>query len=175
MNPYNVIIIIFTIITFLMLFVVFLVNRVLNVRNKVDAAYSGVLKYINERCTLFMRMSSFIEENIENEDKLVKNMKKAIEDLNDEVNLNVHNLKEIKKTKKLLTKFCELINIYPKIGKNDIYKLLVKESNTNIDRIDYAVDTYDKLAHEYNEFKSTKVNKIISVVLNLKDYDYYNK
>lgn len=175
MNPYNVIIIIFTIITFLMLFVVFLVNRVLNVRNKVDAAYSGVLKYINERCTLFMRMSSFIEENIENEDKLVKNMKKAIEDLNDGVNLNIHNLKELKKTNKLLTKFCDLINIYPKINKNEIYNLLVKESDTNIDRIDYAVDTYDKLAHEYNEFKSTKVNKIISVVLNLKDYDYYNK
>lgn len=175
MEAYNIIIFIFTIITFLMLFLVFLANRVLNVRNKVDASYEGVVKHIDERCLLFERMSSFIEENINGEEKLVKSLKIAIDDLNDEVKMNVHDLKELKRTKKLLVNFSNLINIYPKIGKNEIYNLLVNESNNNMDRINYAVDTYDKVAHEYNEFKNTKVNKIISTVLRLKDYDYYNK
>ena len=175
MEAYNIIVIIFSILTFLMLFVVFLVNRVLNVKNRVDATYSSVVKYVDERCLLLFRMSSFVEENIEGEEKFALTLKKARDDLGDVLKTNVHDLKELKRTKKLLIKFGELINIYPKVGKNEIYNLLVSESDTNIDRIEYAIDTYEREAHEYNEFKNTKVNKVISKVLRLKDYDYYNK
>ena len=175
MNSQDIIIILFGILTFFLLVALFFVNRVLLIKQKADIQYENVKKYIDERIMLFERMYNFVEENIEEEQKLAAELKEANERLSDVLKTNVYDLKELKRTKKLFAKFVKLGSIYPHLNKNQIYKLISDETEINVERIEYSIDSYDKIAKEYNEFKKTKLNSFISKMLKLSDYDYYNK
>lgn len=175
MEIFNVLIIVFGILTLLMLIIVFFINRILISKNRADIKYESVFKYINERVSLFEKMSLFLEENINAEKKLSKSLKNAKNNLFDISKTNVYNLKEIKKTNNLFLKFKELIKIYPNLNKNKIYNILIKEIDTNVDRMEYAIYSYDMVAKEYNSFKNTGINRYISKMFRLVDYDYYNK
>ena len=42
--------------------------------------------------------------------------------------------------------------------------MLSNESEINVERIEYAVDSYNERVKEYNEFKKTKLNSFIAKV-----------
>lgn len=175
MEKYTILIIIFGILIFMLLALVFFVNRLLLKKEKVDHQFKSVIKYLDDRVNLLDRMNSFVEGNTENEDKYMKDISNASISLSRIENSKEENLKEIKKSSKLFQKFIKLKEIYPNIDSNKIYQLIVDEIILNEERIEYAIESYDKEAKKYNELKNTKFNSKISKIFKIKDYEYYHK
>lgn len=175
LDSYYVLVFIFGIFTLLLLGSLLFVNRLFSRKERIDLLFENVMRYVDDRILLFERMANFVEENVEEEIKYVNKLNDSNDVLSEMFNSKKYDLKEIQKSEKLFDKFAELIEIYPYLGKNEIYKMLVQESKTNVERILYAVDSYNKKVIEYNEFKKTKVNSFISKIFRLKDYEYYSK
>lgn len=176
LESYYVVIVIFGIVTLLLLVSLLFVNRLFSRKERIDLLFENVMKYVDERILLFERMANFVEENVEEEMNYVNNLNNSNDILNEMFESKKYNLKEIQKSEKLFDKFAELIKTYPYLGKNEIYKMLVQENKTNVERILYAVESYNEKVKEYNEFKKkTKINNFISKIFRLSDYEYYSK
>lgn len=175
LEAYYVFVIIFGIVTLVLLGSLLFVNRLFSRKERIDLLFENVMKYVDDRILLFERMANFVEETVEEEIKYVNKLNDSNDILSEMFNSKKYDLKEIQKSEKLFDKFAELIDTYPYLGKNEIYNMLVQEGKTNVERILYAVDSYNKKVIEYNEFKKTKVNSFIAKIFRLKDYEYYSK
>lgn len=176
MKSYYILIIIFGVLTSGLIISLSFINRILNRKNKIDLLFSNIIKYVEERISLMERAKTFIEENIEEEINLANKINDSATILEEELKKNEYSEKELEKSKKLFEKYSSLINNYSKLEKNEIYKILTNENETNIERIKYAIEIYNEKVKEYNSFKnSTKINKFISKVLNLRDYQNHEK
>lgn len=175
MRTYYVIIIIFGILTSILIISLSFVNRILNKKNKIDLLFKNVINYIDERVALIERITNFVEESIEEEVNFVTKLNNTNEELTKLVEKNTFGEKEVNKSEKILEKFAELREIYSYLDKNELYKILVNENQTNIERIEYALSTYNDKVVEYNKFRQTKINSFISKILRLSDYDVYKK
>lgn len=171
----NILIIIFGILIFLSLVAVAFVNRILTRKERIDFLFESVMKYVEERIVIFERMSSFVEETVEEEMNYVNKLNDSKDVLHEIIDTKTYNLKEIIKSEKLLKKFPELLNTYPNLSKNEIFNMLSNEVDTNINRIEYAIASYNEKAKEYNEFKKSKLNAFICKLFKLNDYEYYEK
>ena len=175
MEQYTILIIIFGLIIFLILGLVYLVNSILLKKQKVDFQFASIIKVLNERIIILEELTDFIKKNTENEKKYLKELTETIMDLNRIKNSTKENIKLIKQSNKILERFSKLIEIYPQLDKNKIYKNLLENIELNEQRINYAFDLYDKEVTIYNQQKQTKINFIISKLFRIKDYEYYNK
>lgn len=167
--------IIFGMVIFLLLVALFFINTLLLKRKRVEHQFEGVVKCLGNRVELFNKMISFIEENLDNEDKYLNSIKKSSMVLKDIVNSNRDAIKEIKQSNKLLDKFNDLVNVYSKLSKDSNYLDIVEEIKVNNERLVYAFSSYDIEAKNYNEFSKTKINSIISWLFKFDDYEYYSK
>lgn len=174
MEEYTILVITFGIIILALLMLLYFVNILLLRRNKIDFLFESISNYLNDRIHLLIRISNFVEENADNEQKFVDNVediRKSLDIIGNDVNKV---LIEIKRTDEPIEKFAKMGDIYPNFIKNKIYSNLVNEIQLNQERIIYAVDSYNKEAKKYNEIKNTKINSIICKIFRIKDYEYYN-
>lgn len=137
--------------------------------------FNSVVKCLEDRINLFDKIISFIEENLDNEDKYLDSIKKKSMVLKNISSSNIDAIKEIKQSNKLLDKFNVLVNVYPKLTKNSSYLEIVEEIKVNNERLVYAFDAYDMEAKNYNELSKTKINSIMSWLFKFDDYEYYSK
>ena len=121
MERFMILSIIFGMVIFLFLVALFFINTLLLKRKRVEHQFEGVVKCLGNRVELFNKMISFIEENLDNEDKYLNSLKKSSMVLNDIVNSNRDTIKEIKQSNKLLDKFNDLVNVYSKLSKDSNY------------------------------------------------------
>ena len=175
MEGYYVLVFIFGILTSVLLVGVFFVNRLFSKKERIDFLFDNVMKYVEERIVLFERMVNFVEENAEKEVKLIKDLYDFNNNLSEMLKNKDYDLKEVKKSERMFDKFASLGKTYNDFNKNEIYKMLVDESKINVDRILYAVESYNEKVLDYNEFKKTRVNSFIAKIFRLKDYEYYDK
>lgn len=175
LESYYILVVIFGILTLLLLISLLFINRLFSRKERIDLLFDNVMKYVDERILLFERMTNFVEENVEEELKYVDDLNKYNNILSEMLTEKKYNLKEIQKSEKLLDKFRTLIDTYSFLGKNEIYKILSYESGINVERIEYAVSSYNERVKEYNEFKKTKLNSFIAKIFRLSDYEYYDK
>ena len=173
MEEYTILIIIFTIVILFLLFMVSLVNNLLLKRNRVEFQLNSVIEYLEDRVMLLNRILNYVEKNASNEEKYILDIKKSIEVLN-KIKTN-SSIKDIKDTDKIIKKFVNLVEVYPKLKKYNEYQKINEEINLNNERISYVMESYDKEAVKYNKIKSKKINTIISKFFKIKDYEYYNK
>ena len=108
---------------------------------------------------------------LETESSLVNRLEK----LQKEYDVRKKDMKYIKKTNKYLTELKALDKVYPKLKNKDLYKLLSSEMDTNQERIDYAMDTYDKEVAAYNNYISNEYIAKLKELFKFPDYDYYKR
>ena len=177
MSRDELIITLFGIFSFIALIILFFVNVITLKKEDVDLLFKNAAKYIKDRGELFERTYNYVETKLPDEVKFVNELmeqQKIIESL--DINKpSPQTFKILKKSYKMDNKFMKLIEIHPILKNDNIYDFIKVEFETNKQRIEYAIETYDKEAEKFNEFKQKKVFKQFAKLLRVKDYEYYQK
>ena len=171
MDAYIIIVIIFSILTMLLLMVLYFVNRLYIYKNRIDHAYEVVDELMDDRLGYVGRFSSFIENELDTENNLVKRLNKLV----DEYDSKNKDIKFVKKTGKYLDELKVLYKVYPKLKDKYLYQTLSKGIDINQERLEYAMDTYDKEVKRYNDYVSNKYISMLKQLLKFPDYDYYKR
>ncbi len=171
MNSSFIIILIFGVLTLLLLIILYYINKLIIYKNKVDNAYQAVEDIMEHRMDTMDRFINLIDTELETESSLVNRLEK----LQKEYDVRKKDMKYIKKTNKYLTELKALDKVYPKLKNKDLYKLLSSEMDTNQERIDYAMDTYDKEVAAYNNYISNEYIAKLKELFKFPDYDYYKR
>lgn len=174
MESYNIIILIFGLITFVLLLVIYFINRVLQYKTRIDNSFLSIRKLLDEQNDILGRMINFLKDNFEHEVSLVKKLEKT-----KELILNIKNdgdgINDIKRVEKELLGFTKLENTYKKLLKNEDYTNIKLSILNNRDRLIYAFDGYDREVISYNNYKRNKMINFFSKLCRIPQYDCYNK
>lgn len=168
------IVIIFGLIILIMLIILYFINQLLNQKKKVEDDFLTVSNYFNERVELIQKLINFIKDNLKHEEEFIKQLENSIIELNN-LTLKDDYLKKIKDAEMFVMKFTTLDEVYSFLEKEEKYMELKQEVFDNQGRIDYAMAGYDGKVENYNNYKNKKYFKILSILLKLPNYDYYNK
>ena len=172
MDSYIIIVIIFGLITMGLLCLLYFINNLSLLKNKVERSFIPIKSYIEERSTLLDKMSSFLSNNLEHEEELKKQLETTKTNLNN-VNNAVNGILVLKNTEEVFTKFNHLDKIYKNLTRNKEYSELKKEYEENENRINYTIDNYNKEAKKYNNYKKKKIVLSLSKLLHFPEYSYY--
>lgn len=174
MESYNIIILVFGLITLLLLVILYFINRILQYKTRIDNSFLNIRKLLDEQIGILDRMINFLKSNLEHEVSLVKKLEKT-----KELILNIKNdsegIKNIKRIEKEIILFIKLENAYKKLLKNEEYLSIKMSILNNKDRLNYAFDGYDKGVISYNNYRGNKFIKILSKLCRIPLYDCYNK
>lgn len=174
MKTYNIIILIFGIISFILLLLLYFVNRILQHKIKINNAFNSVKILLISRGKIIDTMLEFVNKNFPEEKSLYKSLSDTKKKL-EKVTNNKEGITLIKKVEKELLKFNNLENTYKKLSKNKAFITIKNRMQNNQDELVYALDTYDVEVLKYNNYKEHKLIKILSKILFIPEYSCYNK
>ena len=172
MDTYIIIVIIFGIIALILISLLFFINRLSILSNKIEFAFKPIKTYIEERNDILDKMKEFITNNLEHEEEFLKEIDKAKETL-ETTRKAIEGIPNLKKTEKVFIKFNKLDEIYPKLKNNKEYKTLTESYNNNQDRINYGINNYDEGVKKYNNYKEKKIVSTLSILFHFPNYIYY--
>lgn len=174
MESYNIIVLIFGLITLFLLVLVYFINNILQYKIKIDNNFLVIRKIIDERIDIIDNMILFLKDNLEHEISYLKKIEQSKTIL-----LNIKNNKEginsIKEQENLFFNFINLENTYKKITKNENYLSIKENILNNRDKLVYAFDSYDKGVISYNNYKKNKLIMFLSKICKISEFDCYNK
>ena len=174
MESYNIIILVFGIITLFSLLILYFVNRILQYKTRIDNSFLSIRKLLDEKNDILDRMIKFLNDNLEHEVSLIKKLEKTKE-LIPNIKNDSDGIKDIKKVEKELLGVSKLENTYKKLGKNKDYLNIKEDILNNRDRLIYAFDGYDREVISYNNYKRNKMINFFSKLCRISQYDCYNK
>ena len=164
METYTIIIISFGVIALLLLILLFFINRLTILKNIIEKSFLPVKTNIEERVNIINDMISFLKEKAKEEETLEKELENTKTSLE-----NIKNAQDgiitIKETKKTFIKFSELNNIYEKLNKDKDFILLKEKYKNNENKINYALESYNKGVKDYNNYKEKKIINLLSNVV----------
>ena len=174
MESYNIIILIFGLITLFLLVIIYFINRILQYETRIDNSFIEVRKLLDEQVSILDKIIKFISDNLEHEVSLIKKV-----EITKEITLNIKNdsdgIKDIKRVEKEILEFTKLENTYKKILKNKDYLNIKEDIFNNKDRLIYAFDGYDREVISYNNYKRNKIINFFSKLCRIPQYDCYDK
>ena len=174
MKSYTIIILIFGIITMIILCLLFFINEISLLAKEIEKQFEPIKEYIEQRIKLLDKISSFITKNLEHEEELLKEIETAKQELSNIKNAS-DGINTLKNTEQVLIKSTQLEQVYKKIINNKEYKELIEEYKENNNRINYAIDNYDRKVRKYNNYKEKKIIIILNKIFNFPNYSYYKK
>lgn len=172
MESYTIIVLIFGLIILLLLVVLFFINRLSLYRRRIDNSLITVSDTLDMRIKLIDEMIAFIKKNLEHEKSYVKKLeqiKKYLQAFSkkkpsfDNFNQNENNFLH----------FTTLEKTYTNLNKNEEYLNLKEKALNNQDKLIYALDEFDKGVAQYNDYRSKKINLLISKLFFFPKYDCY--
>ena len=170
MDGYKCIILVFGILTLFILIILYFVNQLLFYRNKVNNSFRAVNEILDERIRIIDGIINFIKKELKNEDNLVNKLNK----LRIEYDSYYNDIKYIKKTNKYLNEFKRLSSVYINLKSKSLYRELNIKINNNQDKMNYAMEGYDKEVKSYNDYCDGKFISVIQELFKFPHYDYYN-
>lgn len=174
MESYNIIILVFGIITLISLVLLYFINRILQYKIRIDNSFTEVRKLLDEQVNILDKMNDFLKDNLEHEVSLLKKVEKTKEIIPNIKN-NSEGIKNIKRVEKGILEFTKLENTYNKLVKNKDYTNIKLSVLNNKDRLIYAFDGYDREVINYNNYRRKKLIKLLSKLCRIPQYDNYNK
>lgn len=174
MKTYNIIVLIFGLISFILLILLYFVNRILQHKIKINNAFNSVKALLISQSKIIDTMLDFISKNFPEEKSLQKSLSDTKKKI-DNISNNKDGIATIKKAEKELLKFNNLENTYKKLAKNKTFITIKNRAQNNRDELVYALDTYDVEVIKYNNYKEHKLIKILSKILFIPEYSCYNK
>ena len=119
-------------------------------------------------------MLEFINTNLEHEKSFHKNLTSSLNEM-----ISIKNNKEgislLKKTEKVIFSFCKLENTYEYLSKNKDYTKIKKDILSNKEKLEYAMDTYNKGVINYNNYIENKYINLLSRICRVNEFDCYKK
>lgn len=174
MESYNIIVLVFGLITLLLLVMLYFINRILQYKTRIDNSFLEIRKLLDEQTSILDKMINFLKDNLEHEVSLLKKLEKT-KDLIPSIKNNSEGIKDIKKVEKEILDFTKLENTYKKLVKNEDYLSIKEDILNNKDRLIYAFDGYDKGVISYNNYRGKKLIKFLSKLCRIPLYESYNK
>lgn len=174
MAPYGIIIIIFGVIALLLISLLFFVNRLTLLKNKIEFTFEPVNSYIEERIELLEKMSTFLSKRFPQETELNKKIDKVHDSLKKIKNAS-DGITELKNSENVFQQFQKLEELMPNIKKNEEFVSFKEEYQNNQDKISYALEKYNKEVKDYNNYKEKKVVSLLNKVFRFPNYSYYKK
>lgn len=174
MESYNIIILIFGLITLFSLIILYFVNKIFYYKMKIDNSFLSIRKLLDEQVNILDKMNDFLKDNLEHEVSLLKKVEKTKEIIPNIKN-NSDGIKEIKRVEKEILEFTKLENTYKKLDKNKDYINIKEDILNNRDKLIYAFDGYDREVINYNNYRRKKLIKLLSKLCRIPQYDNYNK
>jgi len=174
MESYSIIVMIFGGCVFVLLVLLYFVNRILQYKLRIDNSFRAIKDIMDDRCNIVDDMLLFLSNNLELEKSYYKTLvsiKKKLESFDN----NKDGVVIYKDTDEGIMNFCLLENTYKYLIKNKDYLNIKDSIISNRDKMLYAIDTYDKGVINYNDYKGKGINKFIGRLCNFSDYDCYNK
>lgn len=173
MESYVIIILIFGGLLLLSLVGVYFVNHILQYKVKIDNSFLAVKEIIEQRIDIIDDMINFLNSNLEYEKSYQKRLVKAKELL-----INVKNNKNgtdnYKQTLESVFSFINLENVYKNLSKDKEYLVIKKAILSNKEKLDYALDVYDKGVIVYNNYRKKKLIYWLSKMCRIPEYGCYN-
>ena len=163
MDTYVVIVLIFGVITLVLFILLFFVNRMFLLRNRIEDSFIPIKDYLQERVNILDSMIAFLVKYLKYEEEFKI---EGVEGALDGVVL-------LKDTEGVLVKFVGLGDIYSKIRKNKEYLSLIEQYQENRDRINYAIDSYNKGVRDYNNYRKLKIISFLDKIFHFPVYIYY--
>lgn len=173
MESYAIIVIIFGILICLLLVVLFFINRLSYYRSRIEKAFLTVHSCLDERVILLRKMSDWLQDEVSNEEVLLKKMEKVMVDLSHVDSCN-QGIVMIRESYQLLKELKQLFKVYPYFSKRREYNELINELFANQDRIVYAMDSYDKGVLDYNNYRKNSFINRLNELFHFENYNYYN-
>lgn len=174
MKIYNIIVLVFGLISFLLLILLYFVNRILQHKVKINNAFSSVKFLLDRKSKIIDTMLDFLTKNYPEEKTLAKTLKDAKSNL-EGIKNNKEGIITIKKIDKDLLKFNNLENTYKVLSKNKAFITIKNSLARNKEELVYALDSYDVEVIKYNNYKGHKLIKVLSKILLIPEYSCYNK
>ena len=174
MESYNIIILVFGLITLFSLIMLYFINRILQYKIRIENSFLEIRKLLDEQMNILDEMIEFIKINFEHEVSLLKKLDKTKEIIPNVKN-NSDGIKDIKRVEKELLGFTKLENTYKKLDKNKDYINIKEDILNNRDKLIYAFDGYDREVISYNNYRENKLIKFLSKLCRIPQYDCYNK
>lgn len=174
MESYNIIILIFGVITLFLLVLVYFINNILQYKIRIDNNFLVVREILESRVDIIDDMISFLKDNLEHEISYQKKLNQ-IKELILTVKNDKEGIKTIKRIEREILSFCSLENTYKNLGKNKEYLKIKEDILLYRDRLVYAFDSYDKGVISYNNYRENKLIKFLSKLCRIPLYECYNK
>ena len=174
MESYNMIVLVFGLITLFLLVMLYFINRILQYKTRIDNSFLEIRKLLDEQISILDKMINFLKDNLEHEVSLLKKLEKT-KGLIPSIKNNSEGIKEIKKVEKEILGFTKLENTYKKLVKNEDYLSIKEDILNNKDRLIYAFDGYDKGVNSYNNYRGNKFINFLSRLCRIPLYESYNK
>lgn len=172
MDTYVVIVLIFGVITLVLFILLFFVNRMFLLRNRIEDSFIPIKDYLQERVNILDSMIAFLVKYLKYEEEFKIEMKNE-RDLLEGVEGALDGVVLLKDTEGVLVKFVGLGDIYSKIRKNKEYLSLIEQYQENRDRINYAIDSYNKGVRDYNNYRKLKIISFLDKIFHFPVYIYY--
>ena len=173
MESYVVIVLVFGALVCFILAVLFFVNRLFLYRSRVEGSFEAVRTCLGERKELFQTMKVFIQNHLEHEEIFDKKIGE-IEPLFLERISCVEGIELLKKSDRLFKEIQKLVNVYPEMKKNREFSKFLEAYSLNQDRVEYAMDSYDKGVRDYNQYQDNRFMKFLAKLFHFPEYPYYN-
>lgn len=171
---YTIIVLIFGVICFLMMLMIYFINRLFQYKSRIDNSFIAIKDNLGKRTLIVEDMINFLETNLEHEKSYQKKLMKA-KDLISIIKNNEEGIKLIKKTESDILGFVKLENTYKNLTKNKDYLKIKSEILKNNEKLMYAMDSYDKGVISYNNYRSKKLIYTLSKLCKIPEYSCYNK
>ena len=174
MDIYKIIIIIFGVITFILLSILFFVNRISLYIKRIERSFIPIVNILEEYKNTLKKVIDILNSDLLHEDALKKEIEEIEEEL-ENVNNAIKGIPILTKLDKIDKKILYLENIYPKL-KNDKEYIDIKENiERKNDKINYSIEAYHKEVEDYNRYKENKIVVLLNKIFSWKEYQYYNK
>lgn len=174
MDSYSIIVLIFGIISFILLILVYFVNRIIFYKTRINNSFLTIRELLDDRVDLVDEMLEFVKDNLEYEKSYYKRLLQAKEVLVTIKN-NKEGISDYKRTVEVIASFSKLDNTYKKLAKNKDYLKIVENISRNNDKLIYAMDSYDKGVIDYNNYRVNKLIFFLSKICGIPEYGCYNK
>lgn len=173
-NAWIIIIIIFTILILIGIIIFTFYNKLLNRKKRVEEKFIAINDCLNEKKDIINKIEELLIKENYSEQNLLLGLKQSRAEIENKNTIN-NTLSLIDEVDKNLENALNLDNVYEELKNNNNFQQLKEIFKNNKYKLMYTKEIYNEEAEKYNNYKNQGIQKIVSKIFKLNDYNYYKK
>ncbi|MBS3108503.1 LemA family protein [Candidatus Woesearchaeota archaeon] len=160
------------IVAIILLYIIYIFNRLITLRNRINNAWSQIEVQLKRRYDLIPNLVNSVKGYMKHEKSVLENITKA------RSNMISGNMKEKAKANDMISNALKTLfavaENYPTLKANENFKMLQEELSGTEDKIAYSRQFYNDSVMEFNTKLQIFPNNVIGNILNFKEREFFN-